>query len=58
MRATIAFFPWRFVHGESSIGRYVAMVDDKEYEELMTRKADLPKTRFGDCYDPPPNITF
>jgi arylformamidase len=51
-RATIGFFPWRFVDGESSIGRCVAMVDDEEYEELMARKAELPKTRFGDGYDP------
>jgi hypothetical protein len=28
------------------------MVDDDEYEELMARKADLPKTRFGDGYEP------
>jgi len=27
-------------------------VDDAEYEELMVRKAALPQTRFGDCYDP------
>jgi len=51
-RVTIGFFPWRFVDGESSIGRCVAFVDDDEYEELMARKAELPKTRFGDCYDP------
>jgi hypothetical protein len=51
-RATIGFFPWRFVDGESSIGRCVAMVDDDEYEELMARKAGLPKTRFGDGYEP------
>jgi kynurenine formamidase len=51
-RATIGFFPWRFVDGESSIGRCTAFVDDDEYEELMARKAQLPKTRFGDCYDP------
>jgi arylformamidase len=51
-RATIGFFPWRFVDGESCIGRCVAMVDDDEYEELMARKAKLPQTRFGDCYDP------
>lgn len=51
-RATIALFPWRFVDGESSIGGCVAMVDDEEYEELMNRKAELPKTRFGDGYDP------
>ena len=51
-RATIGFFPWRFVDGESCIGRCVAFVDDEEYEELMARKAGLPKTRFGDGYDP------
>jgi hypothetical protein len=51
-RTTIGFFPWRFVDGESSIGRCVAMVDDVEYEELAARKSALPQTRFGDCYDP------
>jgi arylformamidase len=51
-RATIGFFPWRFVDGESCIGRCVAMVEDHEYGELMARKAELPKTRFGDCFDP------
>ncbi len=51
-RTTIGFFPWRFVDGESCIGRCVAFVEDDEYEELMIRKADLPVTRFGDCYSP------
>jgi arylformamidase len=51
-RTTIGFFPWRFVEGEASIGRCVAFVDDSEYEALMQRKANMPKTRFGDCYDP------
>lgn len=51
-RATIGFFPWRFVDGEASIGRCVAFVGDDEYEELMARKAELPKTKHGDCYDP------
>jgi len=51
-RATIGFFPWRFVDGESSIGRCVAFVEDDEYEELLARKADLPKTKHGDRYDP------
>jgi arylformamidase len=51
-RTTIGFFPWRFVDGESCIGRCVAMVEDDEYEELMARKAGMPKTRFGDAYDP------
>jgi len=27
------------------------MVDD-EYEELMSQKAGMPKTKFGDAYDP------
>jgi hypothetical protein len=51
-RATIGFFPWRFVDGESSIRRCVAFMDDGEYEALMARKAQLPKTRFGGAYDP------
>jgi kynurenine formamidase len=51
-RATIGFFPWRFVDGESCIGRCVAFVQDDQYEELMARKAKLPKTKFGDAYDP------
>ncbi len=49
-RVTIGFFPWRFVDGESSIGRCVAMVEDDEYADLMRTKTSLPKTRFGDCY--------
>ena len=51
--ATIGFSQsaWRFVDGESCIGRCVAMVDDDEYEEMMARKAALPKTRFGDGYN-------
>jgi len=28
------------------------MVDDEEYAALMQKKATLPKTKFGDCYDP------
>jgi len=51
-RTTIGFFPWRFVDGESSIGRCVAFVEDEEYDALMARKADLPHTRFGDAYAP------
>ena len=51
-RAIVGFFPWRFVDGESSIGRCVAMVDDDEYAELMAQKAALPKTKFGDAYNP------
>ena len=51
-RVTIGFFPWRFVDGESSIGRCVAVVDDDEYKDLIQIKAELPKTRFGDAYNP------
>ncbi len=51
-RAEIGFFPWRFVDGEASIGRCVAFVDDDEYESLMDKKAQMPKTRFGDANDP------
>jgi hypothetical protein len=28
------------------------MVDDDEYEALMVQKATMPRTRFGDAYDP------
>ena len=51
-RVQIGFFPWRFVDGESSIGRCVAFVDDDEYQDLMKKKASMPKTKFGDAYDP------
>jgi kynurenine formamidase len=51
-RATLGFFPWRFVDGEASIGRCVAFVDDDRYEELMAKKASLPQTKFGDAYNP------
>jgi len=51
-RTTIGFFPWRYVDGESSIGRCVAFLEDAEYEELMAKKAGLPVTKFGDAYDP------
>jgi len=51
-RVTLGFFPWRFVGGESSIGRCVAFVDDERYEELMAKKAGMPKTKYGDAYDP------
>jgi hypothetical protein len=40
------------VDGESSIGRAVAFVDDSEYDKLMKVKATLPKTKFGDAYNP------
>jgi len=51
-RVTVGIFPWRFVDGESCISRCVAFVDDKEYDEMMAKKAAMPKTRFGDAYDP------
>jgi hypothetical protein len=27
-------------------------VDDDQYEALMAKKGDMPKTKFGDAYDP------
>ena len=48
-RTTIGFFPWRFVDGEASIGRCVAVVEDSEFEQLMKQKGSMPKTRFGDA---------
>jgi hypothetical protein len=30
----------------------VAIVEDDEYEALMAKKAGLPKTKFGDAFDP------
>jgi len=51
-RVQVGCFPWRFVDGEASIARVVAMVDDDEYEDLMKQKESMPKTRFGDCYNP------
>jgi len=51
-RVQVAFFPWRFVDGESCIGRCVAFVDDGEYEKLMKQKAGMPKTKFGDAINP------
>jgi len=51
-RFQVGFFPWRFVDGESSIGRAVAFVEDDEYEKLMAKAATMPKTKFGDAYDP------
>ncbi len=51
-RTQVGFFPWRFVDGESSIGRCVAFVEDDEYDELMAKKAAMPQTKFGDAYNP------
>jgi len=47
-RAVIGCFPWRFVDGESSIARIVAMVEDDRYEELMAIKAECVLTKHGD----------
>lgn len=51
-RVKVGFFPWRFVGGESSIGRAVAFVEDKEYAEIEKMREKLPKTKFGDAFDP------
>ena len=51
-RATIGFFPWRFVDGEASIGRCVAFVDDDRYDELMAKKEGMAKTKHGDAVEP------
>ena len=50
-RVQVGFFPWRFVDGESCIGRCVAILEDDEYTKLMAKKAGMPKTRFGDAFD-------
>jgi arylformamidase len=47
-RVQIGCFPWRFVDGESSICRIVAIVDDERYDELMGVKAECVLTKFGD----------
>jgi kynurenine formamidase len=51
-RVQVGFFPWRFVDGEASIGRAVAFVDDAQYARIEEMRASLPKTRFGDVYNP------
>jgi len=51
-RVQVGIFPWRFVDGESCISRAVAFVDDGEYTELMKKKESMPKTKFGDAFDP------
>lgn len=51
-RITVGFFPWRFVDGESSIGRCVALVEDEKYDGLMKVKSEYPKTKFGDAFNP------
>ncbi len=50
-RLQVGFFPWRFVDGEASIGRAVAFMEDKEYDEVMKKAESMPKTKFGDVYD-------
>ncbi|MFH1609864.1 MAG: cyclase family protein, partial [Candidatus Bipolaricaulota bacterium] len=40
--------PWRFVDGESSIARVVAMVEEDRYRALMEKKASCVLTKFGD----------
>jgi len=47
-RATIGCFPWRFVDGESSICRIVAIVDDARHDELIQVKSECVLTKFGD----------
>ncbi len=47
-RVTIGCFPWRFVEGESSIDRIVAMVDDDRHAELMKKKEKAVLTKYGD----------
>ena len=51
-RATIGFFPWRFVDGEASIGRCVAFVDDDRYDDLMAKKTNMALTKHGDAVEP------
>jgi arylformamidase len=51
-RVQVGIFPWRFVDGESCISRAVAFVEDGEYAELMKKKESMPKTKFGDAFDP------
>lgn len=51
-RVTVGFFPWRFVDGEASIGRMVAMLTDEQAAAADALRAQLPKTRFGDAYNP------
>jgi len=51
-RVQVGIFPWRFVDGESSISRAVAFVEDGDYAELMKKKEAMPKTKFGDAFDP------
>jgi kynurenine formamidase len=51
-RVQVGFFPWRFVDGESCIGRCVAILPDEEYDQLQKVKVSWPKTKFGDAFNP------
>jgi len=42
-RVTVGMFPWRFVDGEFSIVRCVAMVEVTEHKKLIVKKASLPR---------------
>ncbi len=57
-RTQIGCFPWRFVDGESSISRIVAMVDDDRFEELMEKKEGMKKTKFGDAIAKHPGLNL
>ncbi len=48
-RVQVGFFPWRFVDGESCIGRAVAFLDDDEYEDLMAKKASYAQNQIRGC---------
>ena len=43
----LAFCGWRSQHRAG-----VAFVDDDEYEDLMKKRESMPKTKFGDAYNP------
>jgi len=60
-RVTIGFSQsaWRFVDGESGTGSALSgsaaawpSSTNAEYDELIARKAALPKARIGDGYEP------
>ena len=57
-RVTIGCFPWKFVDGEASISRIVAMVEDDRYEKLMAKKAKCKLTKFGDIDAGAPESQF
>lgn len=57
-RVTIGCFPWRFVDGEASISRIVAMVDDDQYDEMMKKKAKCKLTKHGDVAASDPQNAF